>query len=334
MTLQPLRTLTIIGGGSWATALVKIFSESGIIVTWHLRSEDHVKFLLENGRNPNYLSFFQLDMQYIRPTHLLEDALAASDDVLFVVPSAYLETTVSGLDENSLKGKRLYVSIKGLVTDQFMLPSVFIAGQFNTDAKDITVLAGPCHAEEIVMDRKTYLTISGENKEVVNRITKAVKSSYIQVIKNNDPLGVEYAAILKNVVGIASGIVKGLNYGDNFLAVIISNAMREIKDFLKVADQSKRDLNDSVYFGDLLVTAYSEYSRNRSFGSMIGRGYSVAIAESRMNMIAEGFPAVKGMHQTATELRVNMPVLSTVYRILYAHASPFMEFKLLENRLK
>lgn len=334
MTLQPLRSITIIGGGSWATALVKIFSESGITVTWHLRSEDHVNFLLANGRNPNYLSFFQLNMEYIRPTHLLEEALASSDDVLFAVPSAYLETTVSGLDENILLNKHLYVSIKGLVSEKFLLPSVFIAKQFNAEVKDITVLAGPCHAEEIAMDRKTFLTVSGENGGIVKRLSEAVKSPYINVIKNSDPIGVEYVAILKNVIGIASGIVRGLNYGDNFLAVIVSNAMREITDFLKAADTTKRDLNDSVYFGDLLVTAYSEFSRNRSFGSMIGRGYSVAIAESRMNMIAEGFPAVKGMHKAATELKVNMPVLSTMYRILYQHASPFMEFKLLEKRLK
>ncbi len=334
MILKPLQTLTVIGGGSWATALVKIFSESNVNVTWYLRTEEHVNFLLANGRNPNYLSFLQLNMQYIRPTSSLEEALASSDDALFVVPSAYLESTISGLDENILQGKRLYVSIKGLVSDQFVLPSVFIAQKFNAEVKDITVLAGPCHAEEIAMDRKTFLTVSGENHRIVNRMKDAVKSHYIQVITNNDPLGAEYAAILKNVIGIASGIVKGLNYGDNFLAVVISNAMREIRCFLKAADSYERDLNDSVYFGDLLVTAYSEFSRNRSFGSMIGRGYSVPIAESRMNMIAEGFPAVKGMHRAAGQLGINMPVLSTVYRILYQHASPFMEFKLLENHLK
>ncbi len=332
--MQPLQSITIIGGGSWATALVKIFSESGIIVTWCLRSQDHVNFLLANGRNPNYLSFLQLNMQFIRPTNLLEEALACSEDILFVVPSAYLESTISGFDENILQDKRLYVSMKGLVSDEFMLPSVFIARQFNMEVKDITVLAGPCHAEEIAMDKKTFLTVSGENDCIVKRMVQAVKSHYIHVITNSDPLGVEYAAIMKNVIGIASGIVKGLNYGDNFLAVVVSNAMREIRDFLKAVDNEKRDLNDSVYFGDLLVTAYSEFSRNRSFGSMIGRGYSVPIAESRMNMIAEGFPAVKGMHQAASHLGINMPVLSTVYRVLYQHGSPFAEFKLLEKHLK
>ena len=332
--MQPLQSITIIGGGSWATALVKIFSESGIIVTWCLRSRDHVNFLLTNGRNPNYLSFLQLNMQYVRPTNLLGEALASSEDILFVVPSAYLESTLSGLDENILQDKRLHVSIKGLVSEQFMLPSVFIARRFNMEVKDITVLAGPCHAEEIAMDKKTFLTVSGENDGLVKRMAQAVTSHYIHVIANSDPLGVEYAAIMKNVIGIASGIVKGLNYGDNFLAVVVSNAMREIRDFLKAADNYKRDLNDSVYFGDLLVTAYSEFSRNRNFGSMIGRGYSVPIAESRMNMIAEGFPAVKGMHRAALQLGINMPVLSTVYRVLYQHGSPFVEFKLLEKHLK
>lgn len=329
-----MEKITIIGGGSWATALVKIFSESGITVTWHLRSGEHVDFLLANGRNPNYLSFLQLNMQYIKPTSLLEDAIDFADDILFAVPSAFLESTVSNLNEDILQDKQLYVSIKGIVSDRLMLPSVFISNRFNTDIKNITVLAGPCHAEEIAMDKKTFLTISGENAGNVNTIAAAVRSSYITVIRNSDPLGVEYAAILKNVIGIASGMVKGLNYGDNFLSVVISNAMREIKIFLKEMDNHDRDLYDSAYFGDLLVTAYSEFSRNRNFGYMIGRGYSVPDAEDRMTMVAEGFPAVKGMHKAASELGVNMPVLSTVNRILYQHAPPFTEFKLLEKHLK
>lgn len=332
--MQLLQSLTVIGGGSWATALVKIFSESGITVTWYLRSQEHVNFLLKNGRNPNYLSFLQLNLQFIRPTTILEEALSSSHDVLFAVPSAFLESTLEEMDENILQNKKIYVSIKGTVSDQLLIPSVFLSKRFNTDRDAITVLAGPCHAEEIAMDKKTYLTVSGGNKKTVKRMIKAITSPYINVIANHDPLGVEYSAILKNVIGIASGIVKGLNYGDNFLAVMISNAMREIKNFLAAVDGFDRDLFDSAYFGDLLVTAYSEFSRNRSFGYMIGRGYSVPVAESRMTMIAEGFPAVKGIFQAADSLGVHMPVVSTVYRILYQHASPFTEFKLLERQLQ
>jgi glycerol-3-phosphate dehydrogenase (NAD(P)+) len=334
MTLQPLQHLTIIGGGSWATALVKIFSESKISVTWYLRSQEHVDYLLANGRNPNYLGFLQLDLQYIKPTNNIDEALASSKDILFAVPSAYLESEVSELEENALDRKNIYVSIKGIVSDKFLIPSVFLAKRFNVKANDIMVIAGPCHAEEIAMGRKTFLTIAGNDQETVDRMVSAITSEYIKVVANDDPLGVEYAAILKNVIGIACGMVKGMNYGDNFLAVVVSNAMREVNEFLRAVDKRQRDIYDSSYFGDLLVTAYSEYSRNRTFGQMIGRGYSVAMAESRMNMIAEGYPAVKGVQQIAKSLGVKMPVLAAVYRMLYQHAAPYTEFKLLENSLR
>jgi len=332
--LQTLQHLTIVGGGSWATALVKIFSESNIVVTWYLRSQSHVDYLLSNGRNPHYLSFLQLNLQFIRPTSSLEEAVAASDDVLFAVPSAYLEPELAALETDILYNKRLYVSIKGLVSERNLLPSVFIARHFDRNADEITVLAGPCHAEEIAMDRRTFLTIAGTNDTVVNRMREAVHVPYLHVITNDDPLGVEYAAILKNVIGIACGMVRGLNYGDNFLAVVVSNSMREVQRFLRAVDDRPRDLYDSVYFGDLLVTAYSAFSRNASFGQMIGRGYSVPMAESKMHMIAEGYPAVKGVLQMARALEIEMPVLSAAYRMLYKHASPFTEFKLLETQLR
>lgn len=332
--MQTLQHLTIVGGGSWATALVKIFSESNIVVTWYLRSQAHVDYLLANGRNPHYLSFLQLNLQFIRPTSSLEEAITASDDVLFAVPSAYFEPEISGLDTELLNSKQLYVSIKGLVSERNLLPSVFLAEKADREADDIIVLAGPCHAEEIAMDRRTFLTVAGSNNAAVDRISNAISSSYLRVITNDDPLGVEYAAILKNVIGIACGIVRGLNYGDNFLAVVVSNSMREVQRFLQAADNRPRDLYDSAYFGDLLVTAYSAFSRNGSFGQMIGRGYSVPMAENRMNMIAEGYPAVKGVLETARSLNVEMPVLSAAYRMLYHQASPFTEFKLLETQLR
>ena len=332
--MQPLHQITVIGGGSWATALVKIFSESDITVNWYLRSQHQVDYLLDNGRNANYLSFLQLNLNRIKPTCNLEEAVNASDDILFAVPSAYLESEVSGMEEDILQGKRTYVSIKGIVPEQDCIPSEFLARRFDVNINNIIVLAGPCHAEEIAMDRKTFLTVSGTSDDTVSRMMNAITSPYLKVIANSDPLGVEYAAILKNVIGISCGIIKGMNYGDNFLAVVVSNALREVSAFLAAIDKQQRDVFDSVYFGDLLVTAYSEFSRNRTFGQMIGRGYSIPMAEGRMNMVAEGFPAVKGIYRMARQLEVNMPIVSATYRILYKQASPYHEFKLLENSLR
>jgi len=329
-----LKSITIIGSGSWSTALVKIFSESKVAVTWHVRSKEMVTFLIAEGRNNKYLSHVKLDMQYIMPTCSFEESIAASDDILFSVPSAYLEETVQEMLDFDFSNKNIAVSIKGLAGEKNITPSAFLAKHLKKQQHDVTVLAGPCHAEEIGMGNKTYMTIAGKNEQIVQRFAAAIRSPYIQVITNEDPSGVEFTGILKNIISISSGIVLGLNYGDNFLAVVVSNAMREIRAFLQSADPHERDLYDSAYFGDLLATAYSSLSRNRSFGNMIGRGYPVPVAESRMNMVAEGFTAVKGIYDMANNMGVRVPVIATVYRILHQQALPYLEFKTLEQHLK
>ena len=325
--------ITISGGGSWATALVKIFAESGVQVCWHLRSESHVQQLKEKGRNPNYLSYLELPMQNIRPVSEFEEAADAADHILFAIPSAYLEGSVAKVAPDLLEGKSVIVSVKGVVGSENLLPSEFLSWRFHLDDTRLAVIGGPCHAEEIAMERKTYITMASANDELSTTIANSVTSHYIRTVINKDPVGVEYAAILKNVVGIACGMAHGLNYGDNFQAVIVSNALREIRRFLETIHPLERDLSQSAYFGDLLVTAYSEFSRNRTFGHMIGRGYTVQLAHMQMNMVAEGYFAVKGIYDLSRRLNLEMPIVSTVYRILYNHISPYIEFKLLENKL-
>src|SRR5690606_454775 len=285
--LNTVKQITISGGGSWATALTKIFAESGTSVCWHLRSDKHVEALQRRGRNPNYLSYLELPMQHIRPVSDFEEAAASADYVLFAIPSSYLESSVTPFDPRLLENKHVIVSIKGVVTSQNLLPSDFLARHFGLDSSRLAVIGGPCHAEEIAMERKTYVTISSENRELAGTLAGSITSHYIRTIVNTDPVGVEYAAILKNVIGIACGIAQGLNYGDNFQAVLVANALREIRQFLNTIQGKERDLSQSAYFGDLLVTAYSEFSRNRTFGHMIGRGYTVQLAHMQMNMVAE-----------------------------------------------
>lgn len=330
----PLQHITVIGSGSWAIALVKIFSENRIHTHWFLRKQEQVDFVQQNGRHPNYLGFLQLDLDFVHPTASLENAIAAADDLIAAIPSGFLDQAIGQLQAELFTNKRLYVSVKGLVGEELLTPSAYFAQVAAVPEDAITLIAGPCHAEEVAMGRKTYLTISGKHPEIVNRLASAIQSPYLHVVTNNDPVGVELAAILKNVIGIASGIIKGLNYGDNFLAVVVSNSLREISVFLQKCYPYPRDLFDSAYFGDLLVTAYSNFSRNRNFGHMIGRGYSVQAAESSMTMIAEGFRGVKGMFAMAKARGIHMPVLTTIYRILYHHSSPMAEFRLLENQLK
>jgi glycerol-3-phosphate dehydrogenase (NAD(P)+) len=231
-------------------------------------------------------------------------------------------------------GKKLLVSIKGVVPGNGEIPSVFLAQKLGTNPRDCLVLGGPCHAEEIAMGRKTYLTVSGHDQLVVGEVADAIISPYLKVIRNQDPMGVELAAIMKNVVGIAAGIVRGMNYGDNFLAVVISNALRETRTLVNTLHPASRDMNDSAYFGDLLVTAYSGFSRNGAFGQLIGRGYSVHMAQTNMQMVAEGYPAARGLYMLANAAKLQLPLLSAVYRILYKQSSPFNEIRLLEHYLR
>lgn len=331
--MSTLSELSVIGGGSWATALVKVFSESGVHINWFLRSPDSVTHIKEEGRNPNYLTFLPLNTKQISPDSDLEKVIQHSDHILLVVPSAYLESTLSGIAPDSLENKDIILSIKGMVPGSGMIPSDYIGKRFGIPHERLFVIGGPCHAEEVALERKTYMTIAGEDQKKVETLTSAVKPDYIKAVASDDPIGIELSAIMKNVVGIACGIAHGLNYGDNFQAVLVSNALREVRDFLLTMDGRQRDLSHSGYFGDLLVTAYSEFSRNRTFGQMIGRGYTVDLAQTEMEMVAEGYYAVDGIYKMARILKLDMPIMSMVYRILYNKISPYVEFKLLEQVL-
>ena len=333
-TMPALQKISIVGSGSWATALVKIFSESGVQVTWLLRSSAHVDHILMHRSPQHYLNYLSLNLDTIHPVADIATAVNAADHILFAVPSAYLESTLSDWEEVLPPGKRLLVSIKGVVPGTGEIPSVFLARKLGTNARDCIVLGGPCHAEEIAMGRKTYLTVSGYDTTAVQEVAEAITSPYLKVIQNQDPMGVELAAIMKNVVGIAAGIVRGMNFGDNFLAVVISNALRETRTLVDTLHPAPRDLNDSAYFGDLLVTAYSGFSRNGAFGQLIGRGYSVHMAQTHMQMVAEGYPAARGLYMLANAAKLQLPLLSAVYRILYKQSSPFNEMRLLEHYLR
>jgi glycerol-3-phosphate dehydrogenase (NAD(P)+) len=328
-----LKKIAVAGSGSWATALVKIFAESGISVSWLVRSQDQADYIQANGRNPRYLSYTNLDLKYIHPTVNAEKAFADAQLVIFAVPSAYLQDTIITIEPKWLQAHKVAVSIKGFVPGTGLIPSTFLQTKLELQ-NPVTVLSGPCHAEEIASQRNTYVTIAGEEKDWVANISKSLRAHYVKAIENHDPQGVEYVAILKNIIAIATGIANGLHYGDNFQAVLTCNAMRETEHLLRKISPRKRDLFDSVYFGDMLVTAYSDYSRNRTLGKLIGRGLQVNKALQAMEMVAEGYQASRELEPLIRELRLSLPVINSVYRILHQHANPFHEFKLIEQQLR
>ncbi|CAN5576801.1 NAD(P)H-dependent glycerol-3-phosphate dehydrogenase [soil metagenome] len=329
-----LKNVTVIGSGSWATALVKLFSDNGTKVAWLVRNKEQAEFIKTNGHNPRYLSFAMLNMELIQATTNVQKAIDQSGLIVFAVPSAYFKKTVEQIDPELLVDKQLAVSIKGLIPGTGFTPSLFLQKYLGkkADAK-IMVMGGPCHAEEVANQKSTYITISAEDPKWVDKVCKSLKSNYTHAIANNDPIGIEYASIIKNIIGISTGIANGLHYGDNFQAVLVSNAMREAARFLNAVDPRKRDLFHSAYFGDLLVTAYSDFSRNRTLGKLVGRGIHVNKALQAMEMIAEGFHASKELAPFQAKSKIKMPVVNAVHRILHQHANPYHEFKLLENQL-
>ncbi len=325
--------ISVIGGGSWATALVKILTENKVHVHWYLRRQVQVEAINDQGANPDYLSFVKLDTHYLTASSDLDQVLQQSPTILFAVPSAHFPALCSSIDPATLQDKQVVTSIKGTVGKENVLPSAFVSNYFGIPASRQAVLAGPCHAEEIGMGKKTYMTICSANDAFLERLKPCFSSRYLAINLHGDIAGIEYAAIYKNVVGLVCGMAKGLQYGDNFMAVLVANAIYELELLLKGLHVDDQRIACSSYLGDLLVTAYSPHSRNRSFGELIGRGYSVEQTQNAMSMVAEGYAATQGLYETAKNLGLNMPIINTAYRVLYNHMAVTSEFKLLERNI-
>ncbi len=328
-----MRKVGIIGGGSWATALAKILSENVDSFHWWMRNEGAVEHFNKFHRNPNYLSSVHFTGDKAIVTNDLESVVEECDILIIATPSAFLNDVFNEFDKSKLEHKVVFSAVKGVVPEYHAIPAKFIHKQFRTPYSHIGIICGPCHAEEVAQERLSYLTIACETTSIAEEMAEMLSCRYIKTTVSEDLFGSELSAILKNVYAVASGICHGLGYGDNFQAVLISNAIQEINRFVDVISPVHRDVQSSAYLGDLLVTAYSQYSRNRTFGSMIGRGYSVRSAQFEMNMVAEGYYAAKGVIEINKKFNVEMPICASVYRILYERMSPAIEMKLLADKL-
>ncbi len=326
--------ITVIGGGSWATALVKILSENNVKINWWLKDADDVKHIKEFGKNPRYLSNIQINPRKVKPSTDLKKSLEGTQIVLLVVPAAFIEEVLNTLKVEDLQNKIIVSAIKGMVPSENLLVTDFAEKKFKLSPSNLCVIAGPCHSEEIALEKRSYLTIAGNDKVVSEKVAQLLNCRYVMTSIIQDLYGIEYCAVMKNIIAMACGIARGLNYGDNFQAVLVSNAMQEIKRFLDVVHPGRRDMDASAYLGDLLVTCYSPYSRNRTLGYMVGQGYSVRAAMAEMNMIAEGYFAVSCVHELNKKYNVNMPITKTVYNVLYEKISPIMEVRILENSMR
>jgi len=325
--------IAVIGGGSWATAIVKMLCNNVEQLHWWMRNTETVEFIKKYHHNPNYLSSVDLDLKKIEISTELKTAVALADIIILAIPAAFLKDALASLAVSDLKNKTIFSAIKGIVPEDNLIIGEFVNQKYNIPFSQIGVITGPCHAEEVALEKLSYLTIASQNVEAANFVASQLACRYIKTSVSDDIYGTEYSAVLKNVIAIASGICHGLGYGDNFQAVLISNAIQEIKRFVDTVHPIDRDIKSSAYLGDLLVTAYSQFSRNRTFGSMIGKGYSVKAAQLEMNMIAEGYYAVKCVKEINKTFNIEMPITDAVYHILYERISPAIEIKLLTEKL-
>ncbi len=323
----------MIGAGSWGTALVKLLTTTQERVGWWVRKPATIEHIRKFGHNPDYISAAQLGSERLAMDNDLHAVVKNADVLVLAVPSAFLKSTLDQLDKAELYGKTIFSAVKGIVPESNQIVGEFLFQHWDLAEADFGVICGPCHAEEVAMERLSYLTIACQQQVKAQAMGAALNGRSLKTTLSDDIYGTEYGAILKNVVAVCAGISVGLGYGDNFRAVLVSRAIQEIARFVQAVHPINRDINEPAYLGDLLVTAYSTFSRNREFGTMVGKGYSVKAAQLEMNMVAEGYYAVKCVHEINQRLKVDMPITEATYRMLYERMAPGMEMRLLSDRL-
>lgn len=340
----------ILGSGSWGTALAKILTDNGHVVHWWNRSQQSIDQIMARRHNPHYLSTAYFNTNLLRLSTNIEEVIGNSDCIIIAIPSSYAAATLLKLDKNVFSGKKILSAIKGILPEQNLLLNDFLKNEFGFPLDSYFAVLGPCHAEEIAAEKLSYLTFSGINLVHTHEIAACFKNDYVNTVENEDIFGVQFAAVLKNVYAVAAGMAHGLEYGDNFLSVLIANSADEMAGFLKRAgiknievghaypqppghDHRSNNYAASVYLGDLLVTCYSLYSRNRTFGNMIGKGYSVRAAQLEMSMVAEGYNASQCMFVVNQSIKAEMPIAEAVYHILWKNLSPREGFRRIEDSL-
>ncbi len=329
----------IIGNGSWATALAKMLTDNGEKINWWMRNETAVAHLQRRQHNPQYLSSVSFNAALLYPSTNLMDVVAASTTLIICVPSAYILAILQHLPQKALQGKTIISAIKGIIPNKYVLLNDYLETHFGLSPEQYVAITGPCHAEEVAQERLSYLTFSGLHKETTLQIARHFATGYIRTTVNQDLWGAQYAAVLKNIYAVGAGIAHGLNYGDNFISVYITNCYREIYYFLQVQFAQVRpsdkipDFHTSAYLGDLLVTCYSPHSRNRAFGTLLGKGYSIKEAHTEMSMVAEGYFAVQGMVNIAASLDIQMPIMHQIHETLWGDSSPAHSFEVIEGLL-
>lgn len=326
--------VTIVGSGSWATAMTMVLTSNGHRVVWYIDRPDIYRHLRRYGRNPHFLTTIEFDLSLISPTDNIRSAAESSDIIILVTPAAFLKAELEGMADDALEGKTVCSGIKGIIPGDNCVTGEYLIRRYQVPDENIVIITGPSHAEEVSAEKLTYLTFASRSSERAARVATLFSNRWIRTLISGDFIGTEYAAVMKNIYAIAAGIANGLAYGDNFIAVLLANAAGEMSRFVDAVSPMQREITESPYLGDLLVTGYSQFSRNRNLGFMIGKGYTVRNALMEMNQVAEGYFASSCIHAVNEDLKADIPIAETVYRILYLSANPLHEMKSLSKKLK
>lgn len=327
------KRIGVIGGGSWATALAKIVSNRNDTFSWWMRNPESVEHIKKYYHNPKYLRAVEFDVDRINITSNVREVVENSDVLIVAVPSAFVHASLKDVPKEIFEGKIIFSAIKGIIPEIQSIPARYFFKTFGVPYDNIGIICGPCHAEEVAMERLSYLTCASMNEENAKLMAEMLSTRYVKTSTSDDLFGAEIAAILKNIYAIAAGVCGGLGYGDNFQAILLSSAIIEMERFLDKLNPFHRDVKEPAYLGDLLVTSYSKFSRNRTFGYMLGKGYSAKAAQLEMDMIAEGYYATKSVYEMNHKFDVDMPIADAVYNIIYERISPVIEIRILADTL-
>lgn len=330
--LKRTKKVAVLGGGSWATALIGLLTENKRSVLWYMRNEKAKAHIEKHGVNPNYLPSVKLNKKRLTISNSIEETVEQADVVILCIPAAFLAHELSQI-KTPISKKTWVSAVKGVIPETLQIIGHYLNQQWEVPLSKIAVIAGPSHAEEVAMKKLSYLTIACQDKKRAEFISSLLSTSYVRTKLSNDIIGTEYAAMLKNIYAIAAGIAHGLGYGDNFQSVLMSNAIREMKRYIRNVHNLKRNINNSAYLGDLLVTGYSVFSRNRTFGNFIGKGYTLMAAQAEMNMIAEGYYATKSAKLLSINFKTRTPIIDAVYAVLYENRSPEKIFLKLSKKI-
>ena len=326
------KSIGVLGSGSWATALVKILSENTSNINWYIRNSDVIEQIKTDKKNPKYLSYVDLHLNKLRISSKIDQIIQDSDIIIIAIPSPFIESSLIS-SKKLLSNKFLVSASKGIIPESFLTISEHLNQEYNIPKKNLAIISGPSHAEEVAQEKLTYLTVGTKNSKLGKYMSELLKTKYIISTVSNDMIGIEYSSSLKNIYSIMVGIAHGLGYGDNFLSVLISHCSKEMSDFIKDVHKTNRKINQSAYLGDLLVTTYSSFSRNRTFGNMIGKGYSIKSAKAEMNMVVEGYYATKNAFMLSKKLSTKFLIINFCYKILFENKSASRQMKELSKNL-